>query len=209
MISQDRLKLAFVIGSHRTPSQSAKVGRFARDQFLQGGPGREAFYLDLGETPLPLWDEGVWNGAESWQATWGPVSQELSDADGLVLVTPEWGGMATPAMKNFLVLCSDGCVRHRPVLVVSVSSGMGGSYPVAELRMNSSKNSHLCFIPEHIIVRNVAQVLNEGAAPGSDEDLYLRERMFYASNVLIEYARAMKPLRVRPGMFEKRFRYGM
>ncbi len=46
-------------------------------------------------------------------------------------------------------------------LIVAVSSGAGGAYPVAELRMSSYKNSRICYIPEQIIIRDVENVLNE------------------------------------------------
>lgn len=209
MNPQETLKVSIIVGSHRPQSQSAKVGHFFRRLFLRNGSGREAFLHDLAETPLPFWDEGVWNGEEQWARTWEPISQELSSSDGLVLVTPEWGGMATPALKNFLLLCSNGVVRHRPVLIVSVSASRGGTYPIAELRMASGKNSHLCFIPEHIIVRQVNQVLNDDEAPANDEDAYLRGRLLYAMNMLVEYSRALRLVRTSPVLQDKRFRYGM
>lgn len=205
----ETLKVSIIVGSHRPQSQSAKVGHFLRRLFLRGGSGREACLTDLAETPLPFFDEGAWSGAQEWTRTWEPLSQELERSDGLILVTPEWGGMATPALKNFLLLCSNGAVRHRPVLIVSVSSSRGGTYPIAELRMASGKNSHLCFIPEHIIVRQVKQVLNDDEAPASDEDAYLRGRLVYAMNMLIEYSRALRQVRSSPVMREQRFRYGM
>jgi NAD(P)H-dependent FMN reductase len=209
MSNQDTLKISVIAGSHRRQSQTTKVARFAEKLLLQNGSGHQSFFCDLAETALPLWDEGVWSGAEHWQTSWGPISKELSTSDGLVLVTPEWGGMATPAIKNFLLLCSDGSVRHRPALIVAVSATHGGTYPVAELRMNSGKNSHLCFIPEHVIVRKVEGVLNDEEAPNRDEDVYLRERLLFALNVLTEYARAMRPLHDNPRLHEKKFRYGM
>jgi NAD(P)H-dependent FMN reductase len=209
MSPHEPLKLSIIVGSHRPQSQSAKVGHFLRRLFLRNGAGREAFLHDLAESPMPFWDEGVWNGTEQWTRTWEPVSQELAASDGLVLVTPEWGGMATPALKNFLLLCSNGVVRHRPVLLVSVSASRGGAYPIAELRMTSGKNSQLCFIPEHIIVRQAAQVLNDDEAPANEEDAYLRGRLLYSMNMLVEYSRALRLVRASPVMQDQRFRYGM
>ena len=69
---------------------------------------------------------------------------------------PEYGGMATPNSKTFLVF-NNGELFHKPGLIISVSSGTGGAYPISELRSSSYKNSHIMWIPEHIIIRNVGQ----------------------------------------------------
>jgi hypothetical protein len=43
-------------------------------------------------------------------------------------------------------------------LIIAVSGGAGGgAYPVAELRMSSYKNSRICYLPEHLIVRQRRQ----------------------------------------------------
>ena len=46
-------------------------------------------------------------------------------------------------------------------LIVSISSGNGGAYPISELRSSSYKNSHILWIPENIIIRNVKQFSQE------------------------------------------------
>ena len=52
---------------------------------------------------------------------------------------------------------------HKPALIVTVSSADGGAYPVAELRMSSYKNNRICYLPEHVILRNVERILNDDA----------------------------------------------
>jgi azobenzene reductase len=75
-----------------------------------------------------------------------------------------------------------------------VSSGRGGSYPVAELRMSSYKNTRINWIPEHMIVRNAEQVLN-GPQSISEEDEFTRSRLGYCLRVLKEYGKALKIVR--------------
>ena len=58
-------------------------------------------------------------------------------------VVPEYGGMATPNSKIFLVF-NNGELFHKPGLIVSISSGNGGAYPVSELRSSSYKILTLC-----------------------------------------------------------------
>ena len=51
----------------------------------------------------------------------------------MAVVSPEWNGMVPSMLTNFFLLCSNNELAHKPGLLVGVSSGTGGSYPVAEL----------------------------------------------------------------------------
>lgn len=169
----------------------------------------DAVYLrDLGADPLPLWDDGAWANTAEWEARLGPLVRELEAADALVVVTPEWGGMATPAIKNFLLLCPSSAVGHKPALLVTVSHTHGGAYPVAELRMSGYKNNHLCFIPEHVIVRDAAGALR-GDGAGCAADAWLRGRVEYALALLREYGRALRGVRQSGVIDRARFPFGM
>ena len=50
------MKIGIIVGSHRKDSQSAKVGRFLNG-ILSSLDNVNSWTLDLGKTPLPLWDE--------------------------------------------------------------------------------------------------------------------------------------------------------
>ena len=106
---------------------------------------------------------------------------------------PEYGGMATPAAKNIFLLCGNGEFAHKPGLLVSVSSGNGGAYPIAELRSSSYKNTHIMWIPENIIIRNVEE-FNLGNH-GENIPEWLDNRIDYVLKLLLVYAANMKPIR--------------
>ncbi len=98
------MKIGIVIGSHRQASQSAKLGA-AVAKSLESLPGcDELFSLDLAGNPLPLWDEGIWNGDEDWRALLAPLMAELESCDGFVVISPEWSGMVPAGLKNFFLL---------------------------------------------------------------------------------------------------------
>ena len=202
------MKYAIIAGSHRPQSQSGKVARFiaARLQALQAGA--ECFVLDLGRAPLPLWDEGVWSADAAVMDVWRPVSAELGGCDAAVVVAPEWGGMAPAALKNLFLFAADGCLYHKPGLIVGVSASRNGTHPVAELRVSSYKNTHLQYISEHVIVRQVGDVLNAEAAQ-SDEDAYIRQRLDYSLSVLAEYAKALRQVRASGVLDRKTYPFGM
>ncbi len=190
------MKLGIICGSHRHKSQSRKVAEYISGRLKQASPAVEVWLYDLAEHPLPFWDEGVWAGEEKWKKIWGPISTELKSCDGFVVISPEWSGMATPALKNFFLLSSCHELGHKPGLIVTVSSGMGGSNPNQELRVSSYKNTRICYIPDHLIIRNVEKLLNDfHEVDVTPEDQYIRGRIDYSLNVLKQYAGALRGVR--------------
>jgi NAD(P)H-dependent FMN reductase len=200
------MKIAVISGSHRKDSQSARVAAFIAGE-VSAANGTPTV-ISLSGNPLPLWDEGVWSDDPKWQEVWGPISAQLKESDAFVIVSPEWAGMVPPGLKNFMLLCSTADVGHKPALIVSVSSGVGGTYPVAELRTSSYKNNRLVYIPEHVIVRNVEEMLH-GDVPASDRDDATRARIRYGVKVLGEYAKALKLVRASGVVDHKSFPFGM
>jgi azobenzene reductase len=202
------MKFFILSGSHRKEAQSLKVAGYLKRVLEAEHQGAEVFLYSLSGNPLPLWDEEH-GGAPD--ALWDPVSAQLQAAEALIVVSPEWSGMATPGVKNFLLNCTAGEVGHKPGLIVTVSASRGGSYPVAELRMSGTKNNRLCWIPEHVIVHHAEANLNtpDGAADLTKEDAATRARLRYALKVLAEYGKALAQVRASGVVDHKTFRSGM
>ncbi len=202
------MKYAIISGSHRPQSQSGKVALYIEKQLAILDSSASSVILDLGKTPLPLWDEGIWQGDPKIMDVWKPISTELKSCDAAIVIAPEWGGMVPAALKNFFLFAADGCLYHKPGLIVGVSASRNGAYPVAELRVSSYKNTHLQYISEHIIVRQVNDVLNE-ETPQSDDDASLRKRLDYSLSVLAEYAKALQLVRASGVLNRKDYPFGM
>ena len=190
------MKISIISGSSREASQSEKIGRYIEKTLLDKGLCDDAWLYSLRGNPLPLWDESIWDGDPTWQALLQPISQQLASSDGFVVIAPEWHGQVPSGLKNFFLMWSKGELAHKPALIVTVSSGDGGAYPVAELRMSSYKNNRICYMPEQIIVRNAESVLNSREADNNaDSDQYFRARFDYALTLLREYALALRQVR--------------
>ena len=187
------MKISIISASHRKNSQSKRISYLLNNNLLNINSGLEMFSLDLADASLPLWSPDKKNGKGVWGETWNFISDNLSNSDGFILVVPEYGGMATPSAKNIFLLCSDGELAHKPGLIVSVSSGNGGAYPVAELRSSSYKNTHIMWIPENIIIRNVEEF--SPGAHGENIPEWLDDRIDYVLKLFLAYASNMKPLR--------------
>ncbi|MDD5391815.1 MAG: NAD(P)H-dependent oxidoreductase [Thiothrix sp.] len=204
------MKIMLISGSHRHNSQSEKVARYVAQSLLDNGQATATEVFSLAGNPLPLWDEGIWNGDANWQALLNPLSEKLAASDGFVIVSPEWHGQVPAGLKNFFLLWGAGELAHKPALIVSVSSSDGGAYPVAELRMSSYKNNHICYIPEQLIVRNVESVLNDDESKNNPQaDRYFRDRIVYAGGILSAYAAALRGVRDSGVTHTDVFRFGM
>ncbi len=203
-------KIAIIAGSQRPQSESGKVGRHIAS--VLESFGAESTILDLGQSPLPLWDEDLGKKKEEWHKGWTAASKTLRAAEGVVIITPEWGGMASPAIKNLLLLASAKELGYKPALLVSVSSGRSGSYPISELRSSGYKNNKILYLPDHLIIRDVENVLNSPAdsAEGlSDGDKAIRERVRFSVEVLLHFTRGLTTLRQEPILAKNPFPNGM
>jgi len=204
------MKISIISGSHRNPSQSAKVAGYIERTLGAEHPGMETWLYTLADNPLPLWDQTLWENNEEWNERLAPLKKKLSGSDGFVIVTPEWHGQVPAGLKNFFLLFNRFEVGHKPALIVTVSSSDGGAYPVAELRMSSYKNNRICYIPEQVIVRHVKQVLNDDPGNNNAEaDAYFRERISWALGILAGYAAALRPMREKVRIHHDKFGNGM
>jgi NAD(P)H-dependent FMN reductase len=205
----DLMKITIINGSHRQNSQSLKVARFIQ-RLLDGGIAEQSWLFSLAGNPLPLWDEGVWDDEPKWHRLLTPIRDQLTSSDGFVVVSPEWHGQVPAGLKNFFLLFGKNQLGHKPALIVTVSSGDGGAYPVAELRMSSYKNSRICYIPEQVIIRHAETVLNDNPEDNdSRSDPYLRQRLQWALKILREYAVALRQVRESGVTTSDKFKNGM
>ena len=189
------MKISIISGSHRKNSQSLKVAKHIESSLLESNLADEVYTLSLAGNPLPLWDESIWSGDETWKSILTPISEELTSSDAFVIIAPEYHGQVPAALKNFFLMWKHE-VAHKPALIVAVSSGVGGTYPVAELRMSSYKNNRICYLPEHLIIRNVESILNKSDEDNDTKsDSYYRERINWVLPQLTKYAEALKMVR--------------
>ncbi|MGJ4789270.1 NADPH-dependent oxidoreductase [Leptospira koniambonensis] len=200
------MKIGIIVGSQQKVSQSAKVGEFLNSKLKEMSV--ETWTLDLGKNPLPLYDSTQTSDDKAWTDLWKPIDENLKSSEGFVIITPEYGGMASPAIKNFFLHAGLVQLGHKPGLLVSVSSGRGGAFPINEMRASSYKNTKICYIPEQLIFRDVEHLIN-GGDPISPEDSFIRERSGFALKILVAYADALSEIRESGVVHDPRFKNGM
>lgn len=200
------LRVVVVSGSHRVGSRSILVSEYVRDILRKSEDVADVSILDLCSLKIPFWDEGFWDGEPDWMTLWEPISSMLVAADAFVIVAPEWAGTVPPGLVNFFALCSPSEVGHKPAMIVTVSAGRGGAYPVSYLRSYSYKNNKICYVPDHVVLRGLGR-LSSGI---KDEDLgEMSERLQWSLTVLKHYALSMRAIRQQSEIFDDRFENGM
>ncbi len=185
------MKIAVVSGSSRKDSESLRVANYLASKLKA-----ETDVISLEGNPVGLWADEVY-ADEKFIA----LQKRMAEADAYVIVAPEWAGMVPPALKNFLLLMGVKDVGHKPALIVGVSAGMNGAYPVAELKAFSNKNNFMVYIPETIVLKNVTNLLKGGENEPQD----LLERIDHSLESLELYAETFKSYRDKRG--EKAFTY--
>lgn len=198
------MRIAVINGSSRKQSQSLRVSNWIKEVIHTKIPENEVDILDLSKKEIREWDEDFWTLKENWCDNWTRHSKNLLKSDAIVVVVPEWGGMVPPALKNLFQLGTNGEFLHKPALIVAISSGNGGSYPVAELRMSSYKNTKICYIPEHIIVRNVEECFDD-----SNSTNITKQRLHHVLDILFVYAQSFLEIRSNQIISNNKYPYGM
>ena len=200
------MKLVIISGSHRQESQSGRLSQVLADRVLELSLFKSAEVLSLAANPLPFWDESIWSGDEGWESRLAPWKQSLQEAEALIVVAPEWHGMVPAGLKNFFLLFGAAELGHKPALITAISTGTSGASPVTELRSSSYKNCRICYLPEHLIIRNVGSVFS-GVDPEGDE--HLQARVDYALTLLSEYSKGLKVVRDSGVIDHRTFQFGM
>jgi NAD(P)H-dependent FMN reductase len=204
------MNITIVSGSHRKVSQSIKIAKAIKSALKPFKECDEANIFDLANNPLPLWNEDLRKVGNPSNSLLESVSKKLAYSDAFIIISPEWHGMVPAGLKNFFLMWGKGELAHKPALIVTVSSGDGGSYPVAELRMSSYKNNRICFLPEHLIIRNVESVFNDNEMDNnSSSQEYFENRLNYCLKQLLTYAKAFQQIRKSDAVSIKKYGSGM
>jgi len=85
--------------------------------------------IDLKDWQLPLM-QPVFTSVENTPNPWKPLSERIFGADAFILVSPEYNGSYSPAMKNLLDHFPKQ--HHKPFGIVTASPGVMGGIRAAQ-----------------------------------------------------------------------------
>lgn len=206
----DKYNLVIISGSHRKGSESGKVARYIEHEVQINPALKDKFQpsvIDLAHEDLPFYEDRSTSTDSRFATVWDPCAEKLAAAHAFVIVSPEWNGMVPAKLKNLFLLANKE-FYHKPALIVAVSASMGGHYPIVELRMSSYKNSRICYLPDHLIIRHVGD-FNQN--PQDAKFTETRERLDNYLNTLFLYTHGLKdvPKAVLSSEITKKYPHGL
>jgi len=116
------MRIEIISGSPRINSVTRRVALHIKEELL--AKGHDADIIDMKDWMIPP-VQSVWVSVENTPAEFQPLAERIFNADAYVLVTPEYNGSYSPALKNMLDHFPKR--HHKPFGIVTASPGaMGG-----------------------------------------------------------------------------------
>ena len=122
------MKIEIISGSPRTNSVTRRVALHLQ-QRLQQETQHEVGLIEMKDWKLPP-VQTVFVSVEKTPDEFKPLAERIFAADAFILVTPEYNGSYSPAMKNLLDHFPKQ--HHKAFGVVTASTGMMGGMRAAQ-----------------------------------------------------------------------------
>lgn len=127
------MKIQVIIGSTRQGRQSDKLAKWVEDQANKNGT--EIEIVDLLDYNLPMFNEPIspqYNPDRKSETVVKKWLDKISEAEGYVVVTPEYNRSITAVLKNALDYIGFQ-LQNKPVAIVAHGTS-GGAQAVSHLR---------------------------------------------------------------------------
>lgn len=117
------MKIEIISGSPRTNSVTHRVAIYLNN-WLKQNSDHEVDIIDMKDWNVPD-IQSVWVSLDKVPVEFKPLAERIFNADAFILVSPEYNGSYSPAMKNLLDHFPKQ--HHKPFGIVTASpGGMGG-----------------------------------------------------------------------------------
>jgi NAD(P)H-dependent FMN reductase len=181
-----KLSIPILLGSCRNGRKSLKIAQFILGELLQNNR-IETELIDLGEYKLFMLEERL-KEMEEPPANLLKFCSKLGEADGILIVTPEYKNGYPGVLKNALDYLEPQALKHKPIGICTVSSGgFGGLDCLAQLRLVCLALGGLP-IPDKLPISHVQELFNED---GELCDLRFKTKLEFFINELVWYTEAM------------------
>jgi NAD(P)H-dependent FMN reductase len=155
-------KIIVLSSSVRINRKSDRVAAYFMNYIKENNIG-EAELLDLDAYDLPLFHERLRYLKDPSEKLLA-YAAAIKNADGIVLVTPEYNGGIPASLKNAIDVLYDEWHR-KPVAIATVSNGaFGGSQVIMSLQFSLWK-MHTWTVPHYFPVPTIEKTFNENGEP--------------------------------------------
>lgn len=157
--SHKKLLIPLLLGSCRIGRESLKVAEFILEKLVVNNQIATEL-IDLGKYNLPMLEERLQDNS-NLPFNVLQFCSKLGQADGILIVTPEYKNGYPGVLKNALDYLEPQALKYKPIGICTVSSGsFGGLDCLAQLRLVCLALGGLP-IPDKLPIANVKDLFDE------------------------------------------------
>lgn len=169
------MTIAIISASVRTGRRSHRMALFFRNYITQHNLASVEL-LDLNEYKFPIFEERLSNMKNPPPGTL-QFAGKISEADGVIIVTPEYNGGYPASLKNAIDLLYKEWKR-KPVAIATASNGPFGGTQVITSLVFSLWKIGACLVPAMYPGPKVQDAYTEAGIPISRDDTEKRAKVF-------------------------------
>jgi NAD(P)H-dependent FMN reductase len=183
--------ITMVVGTNRPGSRARAVSKHVEEIYRELGV--ELTTLDLANLPPEIFNTNSYDEAP---ASFAHFQKSITDAHGLVIVTPEYNGGIPGILKYFIdMLEFPVSFEWRPVCFVGVAKGMWGALrPIEQLQQIFGYRNGFIY-PERVFMPGIDKLLDDG---GRLKDHSLIERLRKQAVGYVDFVEHVKGVKLRP-----------
>lgn len=181
----NNMKVAVIIGSVRTGRLSQKAGYFVQKKLVAKGVDTEI--IDLADYPLPIMEERITRDPHP-PANALLISKKLSEADALILVTPEYHGSYSGVLKNALDYFLPE-FQKKVIGVVTATTGRFGGINASVQLQHVILSLGAYPLPSKLIVPDIPNAFDDALNPkvellAKQADKFVDEFVWFAQAIV-------------------------
>ena len=182
--------ITLIVGTNRPGSNTRKVAAHLEE--IYRGLGVPLAVLDLAKLPPEIFTPASYGQKPP---AFAPFADGVLQADGLIVVTPEYNGGMPGVLKYFIdMLKFPESFERRPVCFVGVAAGLWGALrPVEQLQMVFGYRNAFLY-PERVFLPLVNGLLD---AQGRVNDPEIVERLTKQAGGFIDFVERLRGVQLR------------
>ena len=182
--------LTLIVGTNRPDSNTRKVARAVENIYVR--LGLPLYVLDLAQLPPEIFSASSYSEKP---ASFSRFAEGVLNADGLIVVSPEYNGGMPGVLKYFIdMLKFPESFESRPVCFVGLAAGMWGALrPVEQLQMIFGYRNAFLYSQRVFLPRIDSLLTDEGDL--KDEDAI--ERLTDQAQGFIDFVERLRGKKLR------------
>ncbi|MDF2680770.1 MAG: yhdA [Brevibacillus sp.] len=180
------MKIVGISGSMNTDSTTKQAVSIVLEAAKAAGADIELIHL--AEWKMPLYDDR--EDTSTYPEIVHRFIKTISEADGLVIGSPEYHGTLTGALKNSLDFLEGRYLRDKQVAIIGVAGGSMGATNTVNTLQIIMRNLHAWPLPAS---PSIPSAYNAFTPEGKLKDERLQARMELLGKQLVQYVHSMNP----------------